>query len=72
MAGAQAVEFRQPLALGKGTGAAYRFIRQHVKPLVEDRPLQYDINTLGGSSGPASCSRPSKPRLERWNRSAWC
>jgi histidine ammonia-lyase len=46
MAGAQAVEFRKPLTLGKGTAAAYRVIRQHVTPLVEDRPLQDDINRL--------------------------
>ncbi len=47
LAGAQAVEFRPALKLGKGTGAAYRVVREHVKPLVEDRPLQYDINRLG-------------------------
>jgi len=47
LAGAQAVEFRKPLGLGKGTAAAYRLIREHVKPLVEDRPMQYDINTMG-------------------------
>jgi histidine ammonia-lyase len=46
MAAAQAVEFRPPLGLGAGTAAAYRVIREHVAPLVEDRPLQYDINRL--------------------------
>lgn len=46
MAGAQAVEFRKPLKLGKGTQAAYDVIRKHVEPMVEDRPVQYDINRL--------------------------
>jgi histidine ammonia-lyase len=46
MAGAQAVEFRRPLALGKGTSAAYDVIRKHVAPMVEDRPVQDDINRL--------------------------
>ncbi|MBN2538079.1 aromatic amino acid lyase, partial [candidate division WOR-3 bacterium] len=46
MAGAQAVEFRKPLKLGKGTRAAYDVIRKHVEPMVEDRPVQYDINRL--------------------------
>jgi len=46
LAGAQAVEFRQPLGLGTGTATAYRVIREHVAPLVEDRPLHDDINRL--------------------------
>ncbi|MEO0085075.1 MAG: histidine ammonia-lyase [candidate division WOR-3 bacterium] len=46
MAGAQAVEFRRPLGLGKGTQAAYEVIRRHVAPMVEDRPVQEDINNL--------------------------
>ncbi len=46
MAGAQAVEFRKPLALGKGTQAAYDVIRAHVAMMVEDRPVQEDINNL--------------------------
>jgi len=46
MAGAQAVEFRKPLKLGKGTQAAYDVIRKHVAMMVEDRPVQYDINNL--------------------------
>jgi histidine ammonia-lyase len=48
MAGAQAVEFRRPLGLGKGTRVAYEVIRRHVKEMVEDRPVQYDINRLTG------------------------
>jgi histidine ammonia-lyase len=46
MAGAQAVEFRKPLKLGRGTAVAYEVIRQHVPRLEEDRPVQYDINSL--------------------------
>ncbi|MFO7650663.1 MAG: histidine ammonia-lyase [bacterium] len=46
MAGAQAVEFRKPHALGKGTQAAYDVIRKHVAMMVEDRPVQEDINNL--------------------------
>ncbi len=46
MAGAQAVEFRKPLRLGRGTQVAYDFVRRHVDQLVEDRPMQYDINNL--------------------------
>jgi len=46
MAGAQAVEFRKPLKLGKGTEAAYGVVRKHVAKLEEDRPLHYDINRL--------------------------
>jgi histidine ammonia-lyase len=46
MAGAQAVEFRKPHALGKGTQAAYDVIRRHVAMMVEDRPVQEDINNL--------------------------
>ncbi|MEO0079809.1 MAG: histidine ammonia-lyase [candidate division WOR-3 bacterium] len=46
LAGAQAVEFRKPLKLGRGTRVAYEFIRQLVPKLEEDRPMQYDINRL--------------------------
>ncbi|MEO0069778.1 MAG: histidine ammonia-lyase [candidate division WOR-3 bacterium] len=46
LAGAQAVEFRKPLQLGKGTKVVYELIRQEVPKLDEDRPLQYDINRL--------------------------
>ncbi len=48
MAGAQAVEFRKPLALGRGTAVAYDVIRRHVPKLEEDRPIQEDINMLAG------------------------
>lgn len=46
MAAAQAAEFRDPKLLARGTDAAYQAIRKHVPPLVEDRPVQYDINRL--------------------------
>ncbi len=46
MAGAQAVEFRKPLTAGKGTTAAYDFIRKYVAKMDEDRPVQEDINNL--------------------------
>lgn len=46
LSGAQAVEFRPPLRLGRGTEAAYELIRRTVPKLEEDRPLQYDINRL--------------------------
>jgi histidine ammonia-lyase len=46
MAGAQAVEFRRPLTAGKGTSVAYDFVRQYVEKMVEDRPVQDDINNL--------------------------
>ena len=43
---AQALEFRKPLRPGKGCEAAYACIREHVAPLVKDRPLYNDINTM--------------------------
>jgi histidine ammonia-lyase len=46
MAGAQAVEFRRPLTGGKGAEAAYEFVRRYVEKMVEDRPVQEDINRL--------------------------
>ena len=49
MAGAQAAEFRDPALLGQGNAAAYRAVRRHVAPLVEDRPVQYDINRLAAA-----------------------
>ncbi|MBM3322180.1 aromatic amino acid lyase [candidate division WOR-3 bacterium] len=46
MAGAQAIEFRKPLAAGKGTAVAYEFVRRYVEKMAEDRPVQDDINNL--------------------------
>lgn len=45
---AQAMEFLESRKLGAGTAAAYACIRQHVPPLVEDRVLAPDIETLAG------------------------
>ncbi len=46
MAGAQALDFRKPVAPGRGTAAACEVIRKYVKRLDEDRPLYEDINKL--------------------------
>lgn len=46
MAGAQAIDFRQPIKPSKGAHAAYKVIRKYVQFLNEDRPLYDDINTL--------------------------
>jgi histidine ammonia-lyase len=41
----QAIDFRGPEKLGKGTKIAYSVIRKHVPVLKEDRPLHKDIET---------------------------
>jgi histidine ammonia-lyase len=46
LAGAQAVEFLAPLALGRGTEAARRFVRSLSPRLTEDRPLSADIEAV--------------------------
>jgi histidine ammonia-lyase len=51
MAGAQAVEFRRPLTAGSGGEAAYKFVRKYVAKMVEDRPVQEDINGLTAAVG---------------------
>ncbi|MEM4713706.1 MAG: histidine ammonia-lyase [Candidatus Bathyarchaeia archaeon] len=43
---AQAIEYRGPEKLGKGTKKAYTKIRETVLPLKEDRPLNPDIEKL--------------------------
>jgi histidine ammonia-lyase len=43
---AQALELRGPLALGAGTAAAYRTVRELVPALGEDRPLGVDVERL--------------------------
>ncbi|MBF0544533.1 MAG: histidine ammonia-lyase [Candidatus Riflebacteria bacterium] len=40
---AQAYEFVKPLALGRGTGPAYEFIRRNVPQLTEDRIMTADL-----------------------------
>jgi histidine ammonia-lyase len=46
MCAAQAVDFRKPSHLGKGTEIAYRKIRKYVKALVEDRILYRDLEKM--------------------------
>lgn len=43
---AQGVEFLKPLKCGKGTSAAYKKIREVVKPLNHDRELHLDIQKV--------------------------
>lgn len=43
---AQAVEFRNPKMLGKGTKAVYTRLRERIPPLGEDRVLSDDIETI--------------------------
>ncbi|HEY8504659.1 MAG TPA: histidine ammonia-lyase [Gemmataceae bacterium] len=44
---AQGLEFRQgPLQAGRGAEAAYRHIREHVRPLRHDRALQPDLEAV--------------------------
>jgi histidine ammonia-lyase len=43
---AQALEFGPGLEPGRGVGAAYRVIREHVAPLEGDRPQTPDIETI--------------------------
>lgn len=40
---AQGLEFHQPLRPGQGANAAYRHIREHVRPLGRDRTLHRDL-----------------------------
>jgi histidine ammonia-lyase len=46
MTAAQALEFRGTQRLGQGTKAAYKAVRQHVAPFLEDRVLSKDIQRL--------------------------
>ncbi|MHB8633129.1 MAG: histidine ammonia-lyase [Thermoplasmatota archaeon] len=43
---AQALDFKRPLAAGRGSMAAHRRIRRHVAPLKNDRVLSDDVATL--------------------------
>jgi histidine ammonia-lyase len=49
LAGAQAVELLAPLAPGRGSEAARRFVRTLSPRLVEDRPLSADIEAVAAS-----------------------
>ncbi len=46
LCGCQALDLRQPLRPGPGTGAVHALIRQHVPFLDRDRTLQGDIETI--------------------------
>jgi histidine ammonia-lyase len=43
---AQGLEFLLPLKPGRGVLAAYRLIREHVRPLARDRTLHRDLETV--------------------------
>jgi histidine ammonia-lyase len=43
---AQGLEFHQPLRAGRGAEAAYRHLREHVRPLVRDRTLHRDLEAV--------------------------
>ncbi len=49
LAGAQAVELLAPLAPGRGSEAARRFVRSLSPRLVEDRPLSADIEAVAAA-----------------------
>ncbi len=53
VASAQAIDFRSPEKVGRGTGAAYQLIREKIKPITEDRELRSDLELATGliSSG---------------------
>lgn len=48
LSGCQAMDFRQDLAPGKGTGPAYRVIRENIPTMQKDRLLQKDIEKIKG------------------------
>ena len=43
---AEALEYRKPLAPGRGVKAAYDVVRAHVSPLLADRSMAGDIQTI--------------------------
>jgi histidine ammonia-lyase len=43
---AQGLEFHKPLRPGKGVEAAYRHVREHVRPLGRDRTLHRDLEAV--------------------------
>jgi histidine ammonia-lyase len=49
LAGAQAVEFLAPLALGRGSEAARQFVRTISPRVTEDRPLSKDIEAVAAA-----------------------
>jgi histidine ammonia-lyase len=47
--GAEALEYRKPLAPGRGVQTAYEVVRTHVAPLVADRSMSADIEKIVGT-----------------------
>jgi histidine ammonia-lyase len=43
---AEALEYRKPLAPGRGVEAAYEIVRSHVAPLLTDRSMSSDIENI--------------------------
>src|SRR5262249_7239842 len=43
---AQGLEFHRPLQAGRGAEAAYRHLREHVRPLGRDRTLHRDLEAV--------------------------
>jgi histidine ammonia-lyase len=43
---AQALEYRAPLAPGRGVKQAYEIVRRHVAPLTHDRSMSSDIESI--------------------------
>jgi histidine ammonia-lyase len=46
LCGCQGLEFHQPLRAGRGAEAAYRHVREHVRPLGRDRTLHRDLEAV--------------------------
>src|SRR5205814_3765784 len=46
LSAAQGLEFHLPLRPGRGVAAAYRHIRDHVRPLGRDRTLHRDLEAV--------------------------
>jgi histidine ammonia-lyase len=46
LCGCQGLEFHQPLRAGQGAEAAYRHVREHVRPLGRDRTLHRDLEAV--------------------------
>jgi histidine ammonia-lyase len=46
MSAAQGLDFKLPITPGKGTQAAYKVIRRHLKRLIDDRALYPDIDIV--------------------------
>jgi histidine ammonia-lyase len=46
LCGGQGLEFHQPLRPARGVEAAYRHLREHVRPLGRDRTLHRDLEAV--------------------------